>query len=432
MSTREAEGAVMKSKLTVVNGAAAKWNPRTWGTLEDPVHKSHISSLIGEFACSSQFRRDRERECRGEDRETIAGKTAMGTAGHETIARALRKPEMRERILGGEAPPVDRIRGVVESEFLAAVEGLDVVWYNKTSYPDSLEEITSMVLGLLSTFAKHVAAVELVEAGFIAPLGKWWTEGHVDLIYRSTAAPHALAQTDWKTGATKPHPIELDHGFEAGFYSAAMKHGYFLPTDVLATWRAAAQRGETRIPFDSADVFEESELAALAKATSDRAAMHVALRAIGRRNVPGKSVWLPPGVVHFGEFPEVIRLTHLADFVPYEKKGKKKITRPEEIAHWGLDGPGEVQYEKGMARGPGWYNVRTTEHDLPRLEARLRTIVGLVRMGMFVDSVGEKCTRCTYREPCLNGGYELRGDEGKALAKALGGVDLGTELSLDD
>lgn len=419
----------MSVKLPVVS--VPKWNPRTWGSLEDPVHKSHISSLIGEFACSAQFRRDREREVRGEERETLGGKTAMGTAGHETIARALRKPEMRARILGGEAPAEATIRAVVESEFRAATNGLEVVWYGKSSYEDNLEEIVAMVRGLFATFSKHVASVELVEAGFIAPLGKWWTEGHVDMIYRSTAAGEALAQTDWKTGATKPHPIALDHGFEAGFYSAAMRHGAFLPTDVLATWRAAAQRGETRIPFESTNTFDEPELRALAQASSDRAAMHIALRAIGRRNGP-TSMWTPPGVVYFGEFPQVIRLTHLADFVPYEKKGKKKVTRPEEVAHWGLLEPGDVQYEKGQARGPGWYHVRTGEGDLPRLEARLRTIVGLVRMGMFVDSVGEKCTRCSYREPCLNGGYELRGDDGKALAKALSGLADGSDLSVDD
>lgn len=413
-----------KLPVAPADAPARRWDPRKYGSLEDPVHKSHISTLIGEYSCSKQFKLDRERERAGAERETIAGKTAMGTAGHETIARALRNPVVRDQILAGQVGfTPESVRNVVAQEFQRAVGALEVVWYGKTSYPANLEETSLMVDGTLRSLHKHVAGVELVEAGFIAPLGKWWIEGHIDLVYRPKSDPTKLAITDWKTGAQKPHQIELDHGFEGGFYSAALERGIFLPTDQVDAWRRDAVAGRA-VPLEPWDA------KALAEVRSDRDAMHIALRGLARASSEVRGIELAK---RFDEFPEVIRLTHMPDFVPYAKAGKKKIERPEEIEHWQLTEPGEIKYEKGQTRGPGWYCIRRTADDVTRLEARLRTIVGLVRMGMFVDSVGEKCTRCSYRNECLTSGYALQGDDAKALQASLRGLDMaGNDFDLND
>jgi hypothetical protein len=391
-----------------------------YGSIEDPVHKSHISSLIGQFACTESFRRDRERELIGEERQTCSGKTEMGTAAHACIARALRHPEVRAQLLDGFVPFSKlSMTNVLLEEYQKAIAGRDVIWYGKSSYQDSVDSLTQMLTGLFANLHKHVAGVELVEAGWIAPIGKHWTEGHVDLIYRPRSQPDALAYTDWKTGDTKPHQIELDHGFESGLYSNALQAGLFLPTEVLEDWRALAKgdaAASAQVPLDMHDVI------ALSHVESERAAMHIALRGLARRSERGEP--LAKGVVTFGRFPEVVRLTHLADYELYQRAGKKKIERPEELEHWGLSGPDEVKYVAGQQKGPAWYRVRRTADDVARLEKRLRTIVGWVRMGLFVDAVGEKCTRCSYRGPCLTSGYELRGDAAKDLDNALKGVDL--------
>jgi hypothetical protein len=408
--------------------APAKWDHKKYGTLADPVHKSHMSTLIGEFACTEQFRRDRIREAQGEQRQTCSGKTEMGTAGHNAIRRALAVPEMRAKLLAGPAfVSHQSVRSVLETEFSKATTAREVVWYGKAERDDVMQDVTAMLVGLFADMHRHVAEVVLVEAGWIAPIGKWWSEGHIDLVYRPRSNPTGLGITDWKTGATKPHPIELDHGFESGLYSNALQNGYFLPEADLERWIEFARTEPAKVPLAMWDA------EAIARVGTQREAMHIALRGIARMAEAGET--LPAEVVRFGQFPDEIRLTHLADYVPYARKGDKAIKREEELEHWSrvLERPivsGEkVKYEAGQARGPAWYRVRRTANDVSRLENRLRAIVGWVRFGLFVDAVGEKCERCSYRESCLTSGYEAKGEEAKALQQALAGLDVeGIEL----
>lgn len=421
--------------------APKKWNHRGWGKLEDPCHKSQISTLIGEYSCTKQFQYDRQRECDGESRETCSGKTEMGTASHDVIRRALLNEQVRRGLLEGTTfPSRESIAKVLDVEFANATQGREVVWYGKAEYDDTREDVLSMIDGLFHDLHRHVAEVLACENGFIAKLGDVWTEGHIDLVYRPRSNPLALAYTDWKTGAQRPHQLDLDHGYESGLYAAALKNGIFLDPDVVEAWRIASfayAQGETSIelpPIDKADV------KALSEARDDRQAMHIALRGVAKRVDRGDP--LPEGARVFGEFPEVARLTHLPDYKPYEKKQKKKVERPEEIEFWSriaetkpevFDGE-TVNAEKGMWRGPAWYRVRRSEMDVRRTEALLKKLVGWVRMGMFVESVGEKCSRCSYRGPCLTSGYEARGDEAKELAGALRGLDAANaaSLSVDD
>lgn len=408
---------------------APRWDYRKYGSLEDPAHKSHMSTLLGEFSCLEQFKRDRLREVSGEQREVLSGKTEFGTAGHETIARALRNASLRAGLLAGAAvPSIESVRKVVLEEYQRAVGTKDVAWYGKAEYDDVFADVSWMVEGLFRELHRYVASVELIESGFIVQLGELFVEGHIDLVYRPVADPTTLAITDWKTGASKPNQIELDHGYEGGFYSLALERGLFLPVEVLARWRAAS--GPSAVPLDAADFM------LLLNARSDREAMHIALRGIMRRNLRDEP--LPEGVRCFGEFPSEIYQTHLADYVPYEKKGNKTVQRPEDVAHWSrvlnreLSVGDKVAYEKGMTRGGAWMPVKRTADDIARLEKLLRTVAGWVRFGKFVPAISEKCNRCSYRGPCLTDGYELRGDAAKELNAALKGVDVGDELSIDD
>jgi hypothetical protein len=177
---------------------------------------------------------------------------------------------------------------------------------------------------------------------------------------------------------------------------------------------------------------------AIGAAATEREAMHLALRAVARkREATGELV---EGAVRFERFPEVIRLTHLRDYIPYAKKGDKAITRPEDLEHWsGVLGrevkAGEkVKYESGQWRGGAWLEVKRRADDVARLEKMLRSVVSWIRFGRFVAVADEMCTRCPYRGPCLTSGYEVGQDEAKQLRDSLRGVDASETdaLSVDD
>lgn len=108
-----------------------------------------------------------------------------------------------------------------------------------------------------------------------------------------------------------------------------------------------------------------------------------------------------------GQWPAQLHIVHLRDFVPYVKKPRT---------------PGK---QVGDLRGPGWSPSQRTQADVARLRVSLRTIVGTVRMGRFIEQLGEQCSRCAHRGPCLNDGHGPSAAERKAIAAALDGIDIG-------
>ena len=130
------------------------------------------------------------------------------------------------------------------------------------------------------------------------------------------------------------------------------------------------------------------------------------------------------GAVHFDEYPERIRYVHMRDYIPYARKSKRLLERPEELEWAGLKAPEKVEFEKGDMRGPAWYHVQRAESDTPRLIHLLRAIVSWVRFGRFPSAPGEMCSRCKFREPCLLEGYKPIGDEKKRLEVAQRGLDF--------
>jgi hypothetical protein len=423
----------------------ARWNYQQYGKLSDPVHKSHMNWLMGEFSCLKSFRMSCDAEARGDFSMHVNGKSASGTAGHETIRRALMNPDLRAKILaGGYKFAHGSVRKVVEDEYRKATTGQEVRWYGTDDENDTLDVVEAQVIGLLEDFSNHVASLELVEAGFIAKLGEIYIEGHIDLAFRPVINPALWAITDWKTGKRLPDPIVLDHGFETGFYSAALHQGICVEPHVVAEWKALAC-DDRPIPLDA------FEVPALVHSRNDREAMHVALRALMRMHEAGRE--LPEGVRQPKVFPEVIRLTMLQDYLPYVKSGDKVVKRAEDVEHWmrlsnggelvvvpdektptGKDKKpvrvfdpetGKARYFAGMQRGPAWYRANRREDDIPRLESLLREFVKWVRMGCFPpNGLGNKCGRCRWKEPCLADGYQARGDEAKALASLFKGIDV--------
>ncbi len=319
-----------------------RWSHRTYGTLTDPIHKSHLLTIAGPYACPKRFALDRLTPER--DIADAHERALLGTATHAVIAA----------LLDSERAPHTDIQ-LLERDLRQWLGGATVD-------PELVRERAEMLAGLFARgLSKHIARVLGCEVGFIAPFGPYWLSGHVDLVYEPRTLPGTVALADWKTGATKPHPLDLEHGWEAGIYSAALRHGYFMPA-------AGRDRHE------------------LEAALIDHARVH--------------------GVAPtYGVFPSRVYHVHLADYVPYRKTGTKQVHRVEDLDHYGYPSACRHTYRPGEMRGGAWIPVALREGDLRRFAWRLRNVVGAVRLGRMFDMPGEQCGRCRHRQPCLNDGY---------------------------
>lgn len=402
---------------------ATPWH-RDFGTLSRPIHKSDMTRIVGDYGCPKQFQYEMTARDAGveDERDTVSGKAAAGTATHEVIARVLSAPATCAAVLGGAAVPREQLTAALAREYARECGHRTALWYRGETADNVLAERVEMIDGLLRDLHRYVADVVLVEPGFIAPLGPYWLSGHVDLLYRPRSNPRALALADWKTGASKPLQLELDHGWEAGVYSAAVSRGAWLPRETLTCIPAADGRVTATCG--------RHEVTHWSRYIAERRAIEAALIDIGHD-------MSNDAAVHFGEWPAEVHHVHLADYVPYRKAGTKSVKRPEDLAFYGLQLPADkFKYTSGQRRGPAWLPVQLTEHDVPRITARLRNIVGMIRMGWFVDQVGERCTRCQYARQCLTSGYAPTGAERQSLERALGSTDRSAAdaagLSIDD
>ena len=391
------------------------WNYRRWGTVNNPIHKSHVNTLTGAYSCPRRFQFEMDLQAGAAERDErargmISASLACGSAAHETIARALSNPELCAAILeGAGAVSRSRVKATFWEELDTETSGRSIEW-GKASADDYID----MVHGALDRLHQHAVGVVMLEAGFTLNLGEYYLAGHIDLMYRPRDAPLTLGLGDWKTGATKPDPIELNHGWESGIYSAAMRFGTFLGREHVSFTRAPD--GQWIGTCGARSVTRSTRWQA------ERDALEAALDDIAR-GTPH------PGTCRFDEFPSEIRHVHLRDYIPYRKAGTKAAKRAEDLAYYGLKTPGTVSYAAGQRRGPAWIPVRRSERDVPRLKHRLRTVVGTVRMGRFLDLVGERCNRCPFSTQCLNDGYAPQGEELQEIARAFeeAGLDLTTD-----
>jgi hypothetical protein len=345
---------------------SSAWSHRAYGSITDPIHKSHLEVLNGPYGCSKKFWYKRTHTA---IREVTGGRAALGTATHEVLRVALTSTRSGARSW--------------ESEIREALAELGPIeWYDDD--PERLiVDRAAMVRGVLAELSTWVLRVIAVEAAFIAPCDRYWLSGHIDLIYEPLASPGTIAMADWKTGAQKPAQVELDHGWEAGIYSAALRDGYFVEG-----------RGRAR------EVIE---------------------RELIEHAIAGGGVTPTHGV-----FPSQIHQVQLTDYVPYQRAGSRWVCRPEDLKVFGYPEPIDHYYRKGDRRGGAWMPVALRETDLTRLVSRLRATVGPVRMGAFPDRITELCARCAYRGPCLTGGYEFRGTDDQTALRAL--AELGDTL----
>lgn len=380
------------------------WDFKRYGSTFDPVHKSHLNELTGEYGCPRRFRYQRDAEQLDDTAQADASDAqpkplkaalACGTAVHETIARALNNLVVRDGLLRGQMPTDKRVRDTLVDELAAAADGRELDW-GKDKRDEEIADCVAMVQGLFESLPKYVEGVVAVEPGFVCEVEGVYYCGHVDMVFVPRGEPAALGIADWKTGASKPDPLELQHGWEAGIYSAALLRGQFLARErVVLTPRDGGgwvgQCGAARVEATSRWVAE-------------RRALEGALQGIAQ----GADL---DAQFAFEQYPARIYHVHLRDFVPYQKSGAKEAKRPEDLDWYGLQSPARVKYEAGQRRGPAWLPVALHENDLPRLAYRSRTVVGTVRMGRFFDLVREHCRRCPFARDCLTGGYSARGDE---------------------
>lgn len=389
------------------------WDWSQWGTWKDPIHKSDLNGIVGKFGCTEQFRRKKEERATGRRvYEKASGKLICGNAAHNVIARILRSAPACEAALHPEYRfPLSSIESTFEEEYENERAGREVDWYKVK--PDKWKrECVQMVHGMINDIHNHVKKVVLVEAGFIYHLDGIWLTGMTDLVYLTHN--DGLGFVDWKTGAQKPHQIDLDHGWESGIYSGALERGLFVPGENI-------MHEDGREHRDSVEAVC-IELAGLMKAAEATNGQTV-LPGVEDPSARLAELMETYGAVRFNTFPDAIRHCHLRDFIPYSRKTHKTLSRPEELAWAGLAQPEKVTFEKGDTRGPGWLHVVRSQDSITRLTRRLRSVVQWVREGLFVDAAGEMCSRCRFREPCLNDGYQPVGEEAERLNKALKVLD---------
>lgn len=411
------------------------WPFKRYGLTVDPVHKSHLNELTGEYGCPRRFRYQRDAEHaaeRGEPDPTgrvpsgatrVNAALACGTAVHETIARALnnaaacadlvspRAADHSELVGGVELG--ERVRRTFEHELRIAADGRELDFGDED--PERMVgDRIAMVCGVLRSLHRYVRRVIAVEPGFICELEGVWYSGHIDLIFEPVDAPGELAICDWKTGASKPHPLELAHGWEGGVYSLACERGLFLRRECVHVSRAAANDG-TAGWYGECKTGDASIVACVTRPTAwqaERDGLELGLKMLARVGVDGAGFRL-------GKYPARVYHVHLRDFVPYQKSGAKEAKRAEDLTFYGLERPAKVKYVAGQLRGPAWLPVELHAHDVARLAYRARNVIGTVRMGRFPDYVREHCQRCPFARDCLTDGYAARGDQLAALESTL-------------
>lgn len=357
------------------------WDHRQYGTESDPFRQSDLNQLTSSFGCGRRMQFNKEADANEDKRKTerAFGGRVIGTATHGVIARVLWSAP--DKILRGGRMKEPTLRSALREEIDVAAEGLPIEWGKKKEKAE-LDAAFEMIRGALETLPEYAKSIELVEAPFTVEVPskmrkKAHGRGTIDLVFRGH--DDALWFSDWKTGAQRADQITLDHGYQVAMYSTALQFGKF----------------------------EDPRLSSPIE--------HVRIAGIEAAKKRGGAL----GSFAFGERPAGAYIVHLRDFVGYSRKGKRKLSALDE--GWRGMSAGDVYaYEKGDPRGRGWYASRRTPIDDARFALSVSTVVGTVRLGRFVEMIGEGCRRCPYKGPCLTDGAGFAADEMKEVNAALG------------
>ena len=126
------------------------WDFTGWGTYLDPIHKSDLSSIVGQYGCSEQFRRKKNARALDPSMPKKAGgKLITGNAGHAVIARILRAPlACQAALTPGYSFAAESIKEAFQEEYERLRAGRPVEWY-KTNPEKWLAEQIKMIGGLM-------------------------------------------------------------------------------------------------------------------------------------------------------------------------------------------------------------------------------------------------------------------------------------------
>lgn len=391
------------------------WDYETWGSSRDPIHKSDLNSLVGKFGCLQQFARKKTELAEGGARtyEEANGKMCAGNAVHSVLHRLCKSPIAVE-VMKHKTETISEhsLTIAYDEEFAKEVGGRAVSWF-KTNGEKHRDECLQMIFGVVRDFRNHVDEVILAEAGFVYCVDGVWLTGAIDLLYKPVGVD-GIGMADWKTGAQKPHQIDLDHGWEAAIYGLAVRDAWFVPFDSVTPKKDQPHR----LAMEEACIQIAIAVEALehSKSIADtRVDMKVDPPSEAAAMIELDRVVCEFNAVRFDEYPERLRLVHLKDYVPYARKSNPMLSRPEELEWAGLAAPAKYPREKGDQRGPGWYRINRTAAQTPRMKHLLNAVVEWIQLGMFPAAPGEMCSRCRFREPCLVDGYKPVGRERRRL-----------------
>ncbi len=341
------------------------WAFQKFGTEADPIRQSAINAIASQNGCARRYRFDRDAQADGTAQPPAAHwRTCLGTAVHAVIERALTRTWSQIEAIYGPAASVPRPADAPPG------------WA-----PRSLRDRIDEVLREELTRAAGVDA-----AGQPRPV-EWYDEHPETEIAAGVAMVIGALRTTAERASSiiaceAPYRAQLDEWWLDGTIDLVYRRRV---DDALAfaDWKT----GERKLPQVVIDFgYQPSQYA--------YALEHGVL-------FPGTEREL-----RLGTAPAELHIVHLRDFVPYVKK------------------PRTAGKNVGDLRGPGWYASQRTSSDVARLRVSLRTIVGTVRMGRFVEQLGEQCGRCPHRGPCLTDGHVSKGDQ-RRIAAALEGVDVG-------
>lgn len=388
------------------------WKYKLFGTSADPIRQSALMSFASQDGCAKRYKLERDAEARGEVRDaspTIAYHPVLGTAVHETIRRALSHESMVEAVLAGRVPSHERIDAVISEEIERAREGRTVDWREAS---ESLERISArwMVLGALRSVHEKAVRIIGVEVPFVVEVDGYTATGTIDLLYEPRDAEpgvRAVAMADWKTGGRPLPKVLLDRGYQIGIYAEAIERGRLWPGTPRETSLGVSPR-DIHIVHLRAYAQHERTAAVLdavrsTTATADELTVIVARRGwqVSKASVAGTL----RGLANRG-------------LVVKRRDGKQVVWMPTSSI-------------EPLRSSEVWYASQRQPGDSARLRVSLRTIVGTVRMGRFVESYGEQCARCPFRHECAGEGYGPDKATARDIEDVLDGVDL-TGLDLPD
>lgn len=378
------------------------WDYRRFGTASDPIRQSALGAFASQDGCGRRYRFERDAEAAGVERERVTShwRPTIGTAVHRVIERALSREPMVSAVLEGRLPSAQRIDAVLEEELVGAAEGRPIEWGDASQ---SNERITArwMVLGALRTVSERAQRIVAVEAPFVVELDGYTMGGTIDLVYEPRGAePGAsIALADWKTGERRTHQVVLDHGYQTGIYSHALSSGVLYP-GTEREMRLGLHPESIHIVHLRSFASHERTRAVLAAVRESSDTSKELLVRVARRG------W--PVTTHV--VAGALRALSEAGLVTKRRAGKDTV--------WVA-----VDTDREPHADAIWLESRRRPDDVARLRVSLRTIVGTVRMGRFVEQLGEQCARCPFRQQCLGDGHVSQSTASQ-IDRALEGIDV--------